>query len=46
MNIHRKVMRDGFDCKSSRFFERTVSVVGEDIPAMERFILEGETPSS
>ena len=38
MNIQRKAMRDGFDCKSSRFFERTVSVVGEDIPAMERFI--------
>ena len=31
-------MRDSFDCKSSRFFQRTVSVVGEDIPAMERFI--------
>ena len=27
-----------FNCQISRFFQRTVSVVGEDPPAMERFI--------
>ena len=27
-----------FNCQIFRFFERTVSVVGEDPPAMERFI--------
>src|ERR1700734_1777014 len=27
-----------FNCQISRFFQRTVSVVGEDLPAMERFI--------
>jgi hypothetical protein len=29
-----------FNCQISRFFQRTVSVVGEDPPAMERFILD------
>ena len=32
-------MRDLFNCKLHRFFERTISVVGEgDLPAIERFI--------
>ena len=29
-----------FNCQMSRFFQRTVSVVGEDPPAMERFIVD------
>jgi hypothetical protein len=29
-----------FNCHISRFFQRTVSVVGEDPPAMERFIVD------
>ena len=28
------------NCQVSRFFQRTVSVVGEDPPAMERFIID------
>jgi hypothetical protein len=27
-----------FNCELRRFFQRTVSVVGEDLPAIERFI--------
>jgi hypothetical protein len=29
-----------FNCQIFRFFQRTVSVVGEDPPAMERFIFD------
>ena len=32
-----------FNFKLSRFFQRTVSVVGEDPPTMERFISDFDT---
>ena len=35
---HKPFVRWFFNCKLCRFFQRTVSVVGEDLPAIERFI--------